>query len=90
VNESIAATIQQRGKNLKAGFQNLLNDPDFTAHTVVRKLHNIGYRPNKVQNNVLEMSFTLVPRFPSADGRGSAQTECEANDSNGSPNASNS
>jgi hypothetical protein len=31
VNESIAATIQQRGKNLKAGLQNLLNDPDFTA-----------------------------------------------------------
>jgi hypothetical protein len=40
VNESIAVTIQQRGKNLKAGLQNLLNDPDFTA--LAQQLYNHG------------------------------------------------
>jgi len=40
VNENIAATIQRRGKNLKAGLQNLLNDPDFTA--LAQQLYSHG------------------------------------------------
>jgi hypothetical protein len=70
VNESIAATIQQRGKNLKAGLQNLLNDPDFTA--LAQQLYSHGLvcgvskdatnpaKPNRLPSYLSPTSFSLA------------------------------
>jgi hypothetical protein len=70
VNESIAATIQQRGKNLKAGLQNLLNDPDFTG--LAQQLYSHGLvcgvskdatnpaKPNRLPSYLSPTSFSLA------------------------------
>src|SRR5882762_11398793 len=70
VNECIAATIQQRGKNLKAGLQNLLNDPDFTGlaqqlygHGLVRGVSKDATnpaKPNRLPSYLSPTSFSLA------------------------------
>ncbi|MFZ0504316.1 MAG: hypothetical protein WAM44_11430 [Chthoniobacterales bacterium] len=48
VNESIANIIDQRGKNLLAGIQNLLNDPSFTG--LAQYLYTHGLVGGVMQN----------------------------------------
>jgi hypothetical protein len=60
VNESIANIIEQRGKNLLAGIQNLLNDPSFTG--LAQYLYTHGLVGGVMQNVT---NFNKTNKLPS-------------------------
>jgi hypothetical protein len=70
VNESIANTIEQRGKNLLAGIKNLLNDPSFTGLAqylythglvggVMENVANFG-KANRLPSYIAPTNFALA------------------------------